>query len=234
MGWNATIPRSARKIVSLMRPVPRAGIAILLVSVNVSAMPQHKPAVTSRKTAGPTYAELLEKVKRGDLTIDFTELRMKYAASPEYDPEEGSLETVNMYARLDTNNYDGALSLANTVLEKQYVNIDAHIVASRACQALHDETSAGRHYNIAMGLVNSILHSGSGASPASAYKVISESEERAVSRLMNWFLFTKSTTYRGKRRYDEWEVFDPGTSSEATVYFDVTLSDEYREKTSGK
>jgi Domain of unknown function (DUF4919) len=169
---------------------------------------------------------MVQAVKVGDLSINFADLRMKYAASPDYEPEGFSDETKDMYRKLNSKDYQGAVKTANAVLEKQYVNIDAHMVASAAYAGLNDEEQAALHHNIAVGLLRSILESGDGASTATAYKVIAIAEEYSLMRAEGWLPGKQSYLQENKKSYDKMEMRDAKSGTTITKYFDVTLSDE--------
>jgi hypothetical protein len=203
-----------------------------LVATVSGASPQKQPDSPASST-GPTYEEMVGKLKQGDLSVDFTDLRMKYAASPQYDPEEGSEEIGKMYDALNKKDFQGALDTANGVLEKQYVNIDAHMVASEAYEGLKNDAQSKLHHDIAKGLLRSILASGKGASTDSAYKVISIAEEYALMRAMGWRPQKQSYLSKGTRTYDQMEMLDTQDNSTLTVFFDVTLSDQQMEKSLG-
>ena len=205
-------------------------LATLLATYAASSHSQPGQQPTPSASAAPSYDEMVKKIEGGDLSIDFTELRMKYAASPEYEPEEGSDEVKDMYQKLNAKDFPGALAKANQVLAKQYVNIDAHIVASAAYEGLHDDAAAKLHHDIVVGLIRSILDSGAGTSVETAYKVISVGEEYAVMRVMGLRPGTQSYMHVGKKSYDEMEMVSMRDNSTITRYFDVTLSDEHMSK----
>jgi len=189
---------------------------------------QDKQQAKSNPSTTVSYNEMVQNLKEGDLSVDFGDLRMKYASSPQYEPEEGSDESKDMFAKLNAKDYEGALKTANAILEKQYVNIDAHMVASYAYEGLHDDAAAKLHHDIVVGLVRSILDSGT--STATAYRVISVGEEYSVMRVLGLRLSKQSYLHEGKRSYDEMEMINPKDNSTITRYFDVTLSDEQMEK----
>lgn len=173
-----------------------------------------------------SYDDMVKKVQGGDLSINFADLRMKYAASPKYEPEEGSDQIKEMYGKLNAKDFKGALDEANAVLAKQYVNIDAHVVASFAAAGLQDDAAGKLHHDIAVGLARSILDSSDGASTDTAYKVISVQEEYAIMRLMGWMPGKQSYLSQRSRTYDKMEMIDRKDNSAVTRYFDVTLSDQ--------
>lgn len=209
------------------------GVAICALLASVPGASQQKQPEAPASSTSPTYAEMVAKLKQGDLSVDFTDLRMKYAASPQYEPEEGSDEIGKMYDALNKKDFQGALDTANGVLEKQYVNIDAHMVASEAYEGIKNDALSKLHHDIAMGLLRSILASGSGASTESAYKVISIAEEYALMRAMGWRPQKQSYLSKGARTYDQMEMLDTQDNSTLTVFFDVTLSDQQMEKSLG-
>ncbi len=209
------------------------GAAAAVLILSVSSASQQKQPNKPPSPAGPTYEEMVARLKQGDLSVDFSDLRLKYAASADYDPEEGSDEVGKMYEALNKKDFQGALDIAKGVLEKQYVNIDSHIVVSEAYEGLNNEAMSKLHHDIAMGLFRSILGSGNGASTESAYTVISVAEEYALMRAMGWRPQRQSYMHKGKRSYDQMDVLDTKDNSTLTVYFDTTLSDQLMEKALG-
>jgi hypothetical protein len=197
------------------------------------------PTTSARQTppatsAKDSYKELVQQLRNGDLSVNFFDLRMKYAASPQYAPEEGSDKIRDMYGNLNAKDYKGALDVANAVLQRQYVNIDAHIVASAAYEGLGDHKAAKLHHDIAAGLIRSILDSAKGTSIETAYKVISIQEEYAVMRVLGLRPGSQAYMANGKHTYDKMEMVDPKNNSTVTLYFDVTLSDAQMNKAFGK
>jgi Domain of unknown function (DUF4919) len=206
-----------------------ASVLVLSSCVRANAR-QTSPAISSNDS----YAEMVKKIQSGELTVNFFDLRMKYGASSQYDPEAGSDEIREMYENLNAKNYKGALKIATAVLEKQYVNIDAHRVASAAYEGLGDDALAKLHHDIVVGLVRSILDSSEGTSVATAYKVISVQEEYAVMRVLGLRPGKQTYLQSGKRSYDEMEMLNPKDGSMVTRYFDVTLSDQQMYNALGK
>lgn len=59
-----------------------ACILILLTYLSVSAQSQQTPQVAGKST----FSELAEKAKKGDRSVDFTELRIAFYESANYNP----------------------------------------------------------------------------------------------------------------------------------------------------
>jgi hypothetical protein len=184
------------------------------------------PQTVQSNGAGLSYQEMVKKAESGDTAVDFGGMRMKYAASKDYEPEAGSEETKAMYQNLQAKNYQGALDEANKLMKIQYVNIDAHMGASAAYTGLHNEAAAKLHHDIAASLLKSIKASGTGTSVDSPYVVIAVAEEYAFMRAMGYLPSRQSYLHKGKKSFDEMEMTDTKDNSKVTVYFDVTLSDQ--------
>jgi hypothetical protein len=208
-----------------------AFVLALMLAYCATASARQTPSTSDGKAS---YGEMVKRLKSGDLTINFLDLRMAYAARPQYDPEEGSDKIRDMYSKLNAKDFKGALNIANDILAKQYVNIDAHVVASAAYERMGDQAAAKLHHDIVVGLVRSILSSAKGVSTATAYKVISIQEEYAVMRIRGLRPGKQSYLHEGKRSFDEMEMVDPRNNSTVTYYFDVTLSDQQMYKSFGK
>ena len=224
---------------------PLTSLAVLSAAV-FAITPVHVSSRTSQPSpwspgSTASYQELVNYLKAGQIPggeIDLTQVRMKYAASREYDPELGSLKINDMCKKLNEKDYEGALKIADAVLAKQYVNIDAHRVAAKAYEGLHDDGRAKLHYVIALGLVRSILKSGGhgenstcvfsygkscGTSIATAYKVISVQEEYAFARDLGLRPLKRSSLQESGRSYDEVTFVDTNDNSSVALYFDITL-----------
>jgi hypothetical protein len=209
-------------MVLAMTTVPASGKSIQNASQGAASTPQ----TAQTDGAALSYQDTVKKVESGDTAVDFGGMRMKYAASKEYEPEAGSEETKAMYQKLQAKNYQGALDEANKLMKIQYVNIDAHMGASAAYTGLHNEAAAKLHHDIAVGLLKSIKASGSGTSVDSAYVVIAVAEEYAFMRAMGYMPSQQSYLHKGKKSFDQMEMTDTKDNSKVTVYFDVTLSDQ--------
>ncbi len=202
--------------------IPTPGKSIQ--SETKAASPASQPSQSDDEAL--SYEDMVKKVEGGDIAVDFGAMRMKYAASKNYEPEAGADEINAMYQDLRAKNYKSALERANKVMKIQYVSLDAHMGASAAYKGLNSDQPAQLHHDIALGLLKSIIASGTGASTQSAYKVISVREEYAFMRAMGYFPGSQSYMHEGDKSFDKMEMTDTKNNSKVTVYFDVTLSDQ--------
>lgn len=190
-----------------------------------------------------SYADLVHEAQAGHLpsSLDFTQLRVKYAESPDYDPQAGSAETSEMFQKLDAKDYEGALQIANDVIAKQFANIDAHIVARKAYAGLRVHSGDEKlQYLIIRSLVTSVYASaGDGKNPrcrseeaygpcgtsiATALKLISVQEEDGLARAKGFQLVKRFSVKSGGRIYDVVSFVNTNyRNSPVTLYFDVTI-----------
>jgi hypothetical protein len=127
------------------------------------------------QTAPDHYRGLVQRLKSGDRTVDFTEFRMSFVNSPEYrGPDKELLDRAK--AALDAHHYEELLSIAGRMLDENYADVRAHFDAYRAHKELGHKDEAAYHRFIYEGLLNSIEKSGDGKSHETAYVVISMNE----------------------------------------------------------
>jgi hypothetical protein len=170
------------------------------------------------------YAALLARVQNGDTSIDFQKLRFSYMESPERkSAKDTSDQESGMFKALNANDFKEAIKNADTVLANEFVNLDAHYVESVAYGKLQDAEKADFHRRIFAGLFKSIIGSGDGKSPATAYVVISTNEEYIVLKVMGLTPGTQSLIHDGGHSYDRMEVKDRKTNETVTLYFNVDI-----------
>jgi hypothetical protein len=132
--------------------------------------------------ADAEFEYLVARVKAQESDIDFTELRMAFARTSKYDPYSLQYRHLRneMVAALDAGNFESALELANEFLSINYIFPEAHNVAIHAYDALKKPNDADFHRYVLKGLIESILASGDGATPQSAYKIVLIEEEYLI------------------------------------------------------
>jgi hypothetical protein len=186
-----------------------------------SSAPLPAPKAPAANHAATAYGALVDRLKAGDRTVNFTEARMAFAETPEY---SGTMMVVyrSLWGPLNMRDFEGALEIADTVLQRNYVEPNAHMVAFIAHNELGHEEEAQLHRFIADGLLRSITSKGDGKSAETAYQVIDVSEEYALFRAMN--LIPKSQgagTPSGGVIVDRMVVVDSRTNEERVMYFGV-------------
>lgn len=196
--------------------IPRCLLLLLLVLVSIDAQ--------SQDLGKPKYEALVDRLKANDVTVDFKELRMAYAESQGYAPYGGDDEARKaMFAALRDKAYDKALEYAGKILKQNYVYINAHLVSSIAFGETKNLERASYHRRIADGLIQSILKSGDGKSPETAYVVITTAEEYTLFNVLGLRPVSQSLLHEKGHSYDKMDAKNPQTNQTTTFYFNIDI-----------
>ena len=143
--------------------------------------------------------------------------------SPEYKQAKDTTPAENAMAEaMKAKDYAKALQSAEQVFENEYVNIDAHYSAYIANRELGQTDKAEFHRAIFRGLVQSILNSGDGLKPESAWVVITVHEEYVVLSVLGMRPGTQAVIHKDSHNYDEMKVKD-ADGKDHTFYFNVDI-----------
>jgi hemerythrin len=171
------------------------------------------------------YAGLRDKVKSGDLSIDFQRLRISYVDSPEHrQAKDTDDQKKRMIQAINAKDFTKALKNAEAVLDSDYSDMDAHFAEYIAYRETDDSKQAEFHRSVFDGLIKSILNSGDGKSEETAYVVASVPEEYVVLRVMGLQIRNQSLAHNGGHSYDVLEVKEPKSGKTSTLYFNVDVS----------
>lgn len=177
------------------------------------------------KVPKPTYPDLVVKVKNGDKSVDFRDLRIAYAdtsGGPDTDKQKKA-----MTAALNAKNYEETLKNADIVLDGNYADMDAHFAEYIANRELHRSEQAEFHKYVLQGLLDSITHSGDGKTFESAYEVIAVHEEYVILRFMGLMPSKQSTSEKIGHSYDVLETMNPKTNEKVTLYFNIDIEEKH-------
>ena len=166
------------------------------------------------------YDALLEKAKKGEGAVDYTALRFAYFETPGYSPYTGMIDYRALWTRVMQQNWPEAAKQAELVLAKNYVDANAHMVAFIAYREQGDAEKARLHRRWADSLIDSIKSGGDGKTAATAWHVISVSEEYAVLRSLSLRAAGQSLANENGHFYDVLKTVD-AKNTEATYYFNV-------------
>lgn len=175
--------------------------------------------------AGKLYEALVARVKSSDQTVDFRQMRLAFADSPNYSngPDTTTQKTA-MSAALNGKAFAKAIENAEVVLAANYVDMDAHFVEYIAHRESGALERADFHKFVLQQLLRSITTSGDGKTPESAYQVIDVHEEYVLMRFMHLGLpKSQSLLHKNGHAYDEVKVEDPESKQEKTLYFNVDI-----------
>jgi len=169
------------------------------------------------------YAQLVDRLKAGDRTVDFTELRRAFTHTPAY---RGMMMAAYqpLWRTLSASDFEGAIRVAENVLRQNYAEPNAHMVAARAHRELGHSDQAEFHQFVVDGLIRSITSKGDGTTAESAYQVIDISEEYALFRSMNVSVKSQGIVGQpasGRPIVDRVVVVDGRTNEERIIFFSV-------------
>lgn len=170
------------------------------------------------------YGELLARAKRGDASVDFGALRLAYAESAQYHPYDDAVtrfKRAMLQAVREPHDCGAALGVAGKVLDRVFVDIDAHRAEDFCYRLEGDTASADFHRAIARGLLRSILRSGDGKSPATAYVVIAVDEEYSLIDALGDIAGDQALVKENDHQYDRISVKNAETGETGALYFNV-------------
>jgi hypothetical protein len=169
------------------------------------------------------YAEMLGRIRLGDLTVNFRAFRV--AGALKSGPHASILETEERAAFrniMASGDWTGVLDSAKRALERNYASPIAQYDAMAAYQALGKTDEAAVHERILNALLDSIRQSGDGKSPETAYFVVTVQEEYIF---LNRVLHVRATSQDWVRKdghfYDRLAVPDSTTSQVGYLWFNA-------------
>lgn len=196
-------------------------LAVLFTSAVLSATsyPQTKQPANAR------YNDLVAKLKAGDKTVDFKELRVAYA---------GTIHTVNtdpqkraMAAALNAKKFDEAIENADAVLAADYADMDAHFLEYIAYRESQNPEQAAFHRFVLQGLLDSITKSSDGKSYETAFEVIEVDEEYVLLRFMGLMPSKQSMAEKNGHSFDVMETVNPKTKEKVTLHFNIDIEEQH-------
>jgi hypothetical protein len=197
------------------------GKRILRLGMSMVVLGALAPGAAYPAAPQPTWESLLAMAQRGDPGIDFTALRMAYAArlakSVAADPELRK----KMFAALHKDQWAAVIELGNQVLAQNYLDIDAQMFVAYAYEKSHQPEKAALHRTMGNGLMKSILASGNGRTLETAFVVISVEEEYAVLKHYGLVSGNQELVTGNGHSYDVLTAQTGDTHEKATVYFNI-------------
>jgi hypothetical protein len=172
--------------------------------------------------AAEGYEAMVARVKAGDVALDYRALRDAYAQSAHYQPEGGDYDEPRT-AMLDAFNAQDcvkALAAADKVLNAVFIDITAHIVSGRCFELASDSAKAAFHRTVARGLMASILASGDGKTPKTAFVVVTISEEYDVLTALRLKPTLQALVQDDGHSYDKQDA-KSATGETATLFFQI-------------
>lgn len=173
------------------------------------------------------YQTLLDRLKNGDTSINFAELRVLFAQLPTYNPYKKMQELRDkenqMWQEYKSGNYQKALEIGNSILEINYLRIMTHYIFSEVYGKLGDTQKQKFHEDVFFGLVDSIIQSGDGKSPETAMTVIEVREEYDVLDVLGFEQESQTLVEKDGKRFDFLVAKNSETGETRDFYFNIDL-----------
>ncbi len=164
-------------------------------------------------------------MRRHPESADFTELRFAFtqtSAYARYDADDFEEDEI-LEEAAGTSDWAQVLAGARAALERSYVRIKPHMYAAAACKALGDADGERHHEQCIRGLLGSIMSSGDGRTPGTAFVVIGVWEEYDVLSALGLETTRQALLPVGDRRVDQMTVLSRESTERFDLYFDVTI-----------
>ena len=126
-----------------------------------------------------------------------------------------------MFAAINAKDYEKALTNAEAILAKNYVDINGHFGCFAAHNHLGHAEKAAYHKFVFDGLLNSIKNSGDGKTKDTAMVVISTDEEYAFFNWLGLRVTAQALINEKGHSYDRMTVLDPKTNESVVYYFNI-------------
>ena len=188
------------------------GCAVIALAAPAAAEPAASP-----------YATMVTAIQPGKTDADYGALRRAYVESAGYDPygaKIGEFVTA-MRAAFNAGDCKTAGKDAAAIAALQFTEIEAHLIAALCFEKAGDRTQADFQRAISLGLVHSILDSGDGLAPATAYRVVSLDEEYAVLNLLDLKVGQQALVQDGGHSYDRFTVSMADADGNVEVFFEI-------------
>jgi hypothetical protein len=194
------------------------------------------PIAAAADPAGD-FAALVTAAKEGDPGTDFTAMRQAYAMIPEYDPygEKTNQLMRDGQAAYVAKDCKTALEKFKTAIALDFIISDAHALAADCLEQAGDKDGEKREESIAQGLFDSIIISGDGEKPDTAFQIVALHEEGVILAVagVNGTGRELLTTDAGP--IDKISVTDVGTGKKGAVFFNIStvmFGTEFQKKNS--
>lgn len=192
------------------------------------------PTARAETDAETTYQTLLAQAKANPAAADWQALRFAYADRPSFRLQGADDGRRAMTVARQTRDWPSLLAAARQLIDSDYVDGSAHLMAFEALTAMNRQDEGAREQAIAVGIFKSIMAGHDGSSPDQAFIVISIAEEYELMAARLRKVNSQTLVGHGGHAYDVL-VATNGDGDTKTFYFEVdrVLKAEKREMSPG-
>lgn len=177
-----------------------------------------------------SWGDLYSKFSNED-SLKPQEMAMLYYGftfMPEYDPMLNLLYETQMLLMNDSMQYKKAKIAGDTLLEKFPVSILGNHEMSFCLGKLNEKAQAQYHLRLYYRLLKTVLGSGDGLKPKSAYIVVSYKDIYIITQVNHMLLLNQKKIKKGKQNYNIATVYHKNEKKK--IWFNTTLVENYGKK----
>lgn len=169
------------------------------------------------------YAALVTAAKDGDPGVDYTVMRQTYTQTADYDPFGKKTDGLmhDAQAAYIAGDCKTALAKFQMAIAFNFTLSDAHALSADCLEKAGDKKGEAREQTIAQGLFNSIIASGDGKSPQTAFWVVTRHEEAVIFALGGLNAKGQNTLSTAQGSVDQFAATDE-KGNKSTLYFNVS------------
>jgi hypothetical protein len=217
----STINREKGRLVRILLSV----VCILLVFMSAPVFGEEDSVEVLSYLPVDRFDSLHLRIQQFDKSVDFNELKTAFARSRFYDPWTEELEEYRdqMIQALDGGEPAHAAALGYQILLLDFTDIGTHMACEIAFREMKQPEKASYHHWVATSLMETLLSSGDGLTPKTAYHVVSLTEEMIV-------VHKKAVEFRRSKReqiddtwYEVVKVIDSERVRMYDIYFNIEL-----------
>lgn len=195
-------------------------LAILLLGARAFA-DDKAPVDPKIRFAPENYKTQMELAKSGK-PADYFAMRLAYSRTSDYSPYERKSYDALKKAYYDKK-YDEAIKLGQDIVDKNFVDMDAHMVMSLSYEKKGDKEKSQFHRKQVENLVRSIAGAGDGKSQKTAYIIINIREEYILMKFLG-----VEKTGKDLQKGPQNQMFDvmkvkTRDGKEGQIFFNVTI-----------
>jgi Domain of unknown function (DUF4919) len=169
------------------------------------------------------YRQLVERVKGGDMNIDFILLRDSFGdwlCNEKVNTDAPGRNA--MVEAFNDKNYAKAVELVEVVLDYEFVHLGLHRAAEDAYRKLGKQSKADFHKDVAEKLLQALMTSGDGKTAESAYRVLTIKEEYFIMNERGYEVHGQALLLENNKSYDVLYGKDKKTGKDVSIYFDIS------------
>ena len=170
------------------------------------------------------YAALVTAAKDGDPGTDYTAMRQAYAMIADYDPygEKTNALMRDGQAAYVAKDCKAALEKFRAAIAFSFILSDAHALAADCLEQAGDKEGEKREAFIAQGLFDSIITSGDGEKPETAFHIVTLHEEEVIMAIAGVNGTAREQLATDAGPVDKISITDAKTGEKGAVYFNLS------------